>query len=117
MRVVLLALALLLVGCVSPGPDTFATFMLDGQSHTYAPATYTRAGEEIYVEGPGLKVVSAKSGVSGTVDLNGKSYQIARGTLTLQSLKDKVAQGNLELFLESDPVIEIRGSFKARSTK
>jgi hypothetical protein len=115
MRVVLLGLALLLVGCVSPGPDTFATFMLEGQSHTYSPATYTRAGDETYVEGPGLKVVSGKSGVSGSVQLNGKDYKITRGTLTLQSLKDNVAQGNLELFLESEPVIEIRGSFKAQS--
>ncbi len=115
MRVVLIALAVLLTGCVSPGPDTFATFMLNGQSQTYAPATYRRVGEETYVEGPGLKVVSANSGVSGTIVLDGKTYNIVRGTLTLQSLKDHVAQGNLELNLDAQPPLEVRGSFKARS--
>lgn len=115
MRVVLVALAVLLVGCVTPGPETFATFMHNGESHTYAPAVYSRAGDDTFLEAQGMKVVSGPSGVSGTVDLKGKSLKIARGTLTLQSLKDKTAQGNLELILESNPPIEVRGSFKART--
>lgn len=115
-RWLLIFLALVWIGCDAPGPETFATFMLNGQSETFTPASFSRAGDEAYVEGPGLKIVSGKSGVSGQITLQGKAYKIVRGSLTLQSLKNHVAQGNLELVLDAQPPLEVRGSFKARSS-
>lgn len=114
-RVLLLLLCVLCSSCVSPGPETFVTFMHEGESHTFSPATYRRLGNETYLEAGDLKLESSASGVSGQVKLGGTEYQVVRGTLTLQSLKDEMAQGNVELVLERQPPLEIRGSFRARA--
>ncbi len=89
--------------------------MHEGESHTFSPASYRRLGDETYLEASGIKLVSGSSGVSGQVKLGGASYKVVRGTFTLQSLKENVAQGNLELVLERQPPLEIRGSFRARA--
>ncbi len=113
--VVLLLVSLFCSSCVSPGPETFVTFMHEGESHTFSPASYRRLGNETYLEAGDLKLESSASGVSGQIKLGGTDSQVVRGTLTLQSLKDGVAQGNIELVLDRQPPLEVRGSFRART--
>ncbi|MEW6277716.1 MAG: hypothetical protein AB1758_03760 [Candidatus Eremiobacterota bacterium] len=109
MRWVTLAL-LMVLGCSAPGPDTFATVYVEGDSVTTSPATLSEKGL-VELTAPGLKLTGEADKIQGEIRLQDSTLPVKSGRLTVQNRTGGLAQGNFEIVVEGKG--ELRGSFKA----